>query len=155
MSASRRSLPRLELQSRAAGTTASIHVYPGAYDDFDWPNVPVHALPAFRTRAGVVPIEGTDASAKADAVQRVSAFVAELASGPVTAAVRRTKKGRGSDTLDGLSRRHHHHLAAPDQRHERFRRAGQRRKGPQCIGTMIFRSSSSLQAKAALVGPMV
>jgi dienelactone hydrolase len=59
-----------------ASTRAEIHVYPGAYHDFDWPGMPVHEVPAFRTRAGVVPIEGSDPQAKADAVQRVTAFFA-------------------------------------------------------------------------------
>jgi dienelactone hydrolase len=65
---------RAVFQSVAAGTLATIHTYPGAYHDFDWPNVPVHAVPAFQTRAGVIPIEGTDPVARADAQQRVAAF---------------------------------------------------------------------------------
>jgi dienelactone hydrolase len=72
------------IESHDAVTSAQIHVYPGAYHDFDWPNMPVHEVPAFRTRAGVVPIEGGDPEAKEDAVKRVNEFVAArlpLASG--------------------------------------------------------------------------
>ncbi|HEY0297413.1 MAG TPA: dienelactone hydrolase family protein, partial [Bordetella sp.] len=32
------------------------HVYDDAYHDFDWPGLRTHEAPAFRTRAGVVPI---------------------------------------------------------------------------------------------------
>jgi len=73
---------RALIEAPAPGTNATIHLYPGAYHDFDWPNVPVHALPAFRTKAGVVPIEGTDASARADALQRVPAFFAPYLQAP-------------------------------------------------------------------------
>lgn len=67
---------RALIEAAAAGTQASIHTYPGAYHDFDWPGLPVHDLPAFRTKAGVVPIEGMDPAARADALQRVPAFFA-------------------------------------------------------------------------------
>jgi dienelactone hydrolase len=67
---------RALIEHHEASTRAEIHVYPGAYHDFDWPGMPVHEVPAFRTRAGVVPIEGSDPEAKADAVQRVTAFFA-------------------------------------------------------------------------------
>ncbi|MCA8221120.1 dienelactone hydrolase family protein [Burkholderia sp. BC1] len=59
----------------APGTDATFHAYPGAYHDFDWPDMPVHTVPAFTTRAGVVPIEGTDPAARADAQQRVLDYV--------------------------------------------------------------------------------
>ncbi|MBR8059640.1 dienelactone hydrolase family protein [Burkholderia dolosa] len=62
--------------SVAPGTDATFHAYPGAYHDFDWPDMPVHTVPAFTTRAGVVPIEGTDPAARADAQQRVVDYVA-------------------------------------------------------------------------------
>ncbi len=65
------------IEHHDAATRADIHVYPGAYHDFDWPGMPLHEVPAFRTRSGVVPIEGEDTAAKADAVQRVTAFFAE------------------------------------------------------------------------------
>ncbi|VWC51589.1 dienelactone hydrolase family protein [Burkholderia lata] len=57
--------------SVAPGTEATFHAYPAAYHDFDWPNMPVHTAPAFTTKAGVVPIEGTEPAARADAQQRV------------------------------------------------------------------------------------
>ncbi|WP_244130215.1 dienelactone hydrolase family protein [Burkholderia sp. BCC0044] len=61
--------------SVAPGTDATFHAYPGAYHDFDWPNMPVHTVASFTTRAGVVPIEGTEPAARADAQQRVADFV--------------------------------------------------------------------------------
>ncbi|KML43079.1 DeoR faimly transcriptional regulator [Burkholderia cepacia] len=61
--------------SVAPGTEATFHAYPGAYHDFDWPDMPVHAMPAFTTKAGVVPIEGTEPVARADAQQRVVEYV--------------------------------------------------------------------------------
>jgi hypothetical protein len=38
--------------------------------------VSVRELPNYRTRAGIVPIVGTDPAARADAQQRVPAFLA-------------------------------------------------------------------------------
>jgi dienelactone hydrolase len=64
------------IESAATGSAATIHVYADAYHDFDWPDVPVHRLPAFKTRAGVIPIVGTNGAARADAQQRVSDFLA-------------------------------------------------------------------------------
>jgi dienelactone hydrolase len=66
---------RALMRAPAAGTEATLHLYPGAYHDFDWPHMPVHDVPAFRTRGGIVPIEGTDPSARADALQRVPSFL--------------------------------------------------------------------------------
>ncbi|HML10499.1 MAG TPA: dienelactone hydrolase family protein, partial [Stellaceae bacterium] len=60
----------------ARGATAEIVVYPGAYHAFDAPNVRIQELPKYVTRAGVVPIVGTDLAARADAMQRVPAFFA-------------------------------------------------------------------------------
>ena len=68
---------RALVESRAPATDAAIRIYPGAFHDFDWPGMPVHEVPAFRTRAGVVPIEGEDPAAAADATERVAGFVAE------------------------------------------------------------------------------
>jgi predicted amidohydrolase len=42
------------------------------------PNLPRRKLPSYRTRAGVVPIVGTDAVARADALVRVPAFLARF-----------------------------------------------------------------------------
>jgi len=58
------------------GSKIEMQIYPDAYHDFDWPNDPVHALPAYRTRAGVIPIAGTGAAARDDALQRVPGFLA-------------------------------------------------------------------------------
>jgi dienelactone hydrolase len=60
----------------ARGATAEIVIYPGAYHAFDAPNVSIRELPKYVTRAGVVPIVGTDPAARADAMQRVPAFFA-------------------------------------------------------------------------------
>ena len=60
----------------ARGNAIEVLVYPGAYHGFDVPNNPRRELPEYRTRAGVVPIVGTDPAARADALQRVPAFFA-------------------------------------------------------------------------------
>jgi dienelactone hydrolase len=59
----------------ARGAKVEIQVYPGAYHDFDWPNMARHESPNFRTAAGVVPIQGTDPAARQDALSRVPAFL--------------------------------------------------------------------------------
>jgi dienelactone hydrolase len=58
----------------ARGAAAEIVIYPGAYHAFDAPNVPIRELPKYVTRAGVVPIVGTDPAARADAMLRAPAF---------------------------------------------------------------------------------
>ena len=60
----------------ARGATAEIVLYPGAYHAFDAPNLARRELPNYVTRAGVVPIVGTDLAARADVQQRVPAFLA-------------------------------------------------------------------------------
>jgi dienelactone hydrolase len=60
----------------ARGASVAMQVYPGAYHAFDAPNLSQRELPDYRTRAGVVPIIGTDPAARADALQRVPAFLA-------------------------------------------------------------------------------
>jgi dienelactone hydrolase len=67
---------RALMNSLAPGSKVTMKVYPGAYHDFDWPNLPLHRIPAFRTKKGVVPIEGTNDAARADALRRVPAFFA-------------------------------------------------------------------------------
>ena len=52
-----------------------VKIYPDTYHDFDWPNLPVHQLPQYTTRAGVVPIEGENPAAHADALKIVPAFL--------------------------------------------------------------------------------
>jgi dienelactone hydrolase len=59
----------------ARGSRAEMQIYPGAYHDFDWPDMPVHESPRFRTAAGVVPIQGTNPAARQDALTRVPAFL--------------------------------------------------------------------------------
>jgi dienelactone hydrolase len=59
------------------GARVTMQVYPGAFHDFDWPNLPRRDRPEFKTPAGVVPITGTDPAARADAQQRVSGFFAQ------------------------------------------------------------------------------
>ncbi len=59
----------------ARGATIELQLYPGAYHDFDWPNLPRRELVAYRTRSGVVPITGMDPVARADALERVPAFL--------------------------------------------------------------------------------
>lgn len=71
--------PCREIVERALAQDAPLqfHSYPGAYHDFDWPGMKVHEVPAFTTREGVVPIEGEDPAARADALQRVEAFFSQ------------------------------------------------------------------------------
>lgn len=58
------------------GAHIEMQVYPGAYHAFDAPNRARTELPQYTTRAGVVPIVGTDPAARADAFARVPAFLA-------------------------------------------------------------------------------
>ena len=60
----------------ARGAQAQIVIYPGAYHAFDAPNVSIRELPKYVTRAGVVPIVGTDPAAREDAMHRVPEFFA-------------------------------------------------------------------------------
>jgi dienelactone hydrolase len=58
------------------GAPIETQVYPGAYHAFDAPDLARTELPAYRTRAGVVPIIGTDPAARQDARVRLPAFLA-------------------------------------------------------------------------------
>lgn len=60
----------------ARGSRIELQVYPGAYHGFDAPDSRRRELPAYITRAGVVPIVGTDPAARADALAHVPAFLA-------------------------------------------------------------------------------
>jgi dienelactone hydrolase len=62
----------------ARGSQIDLHTYAGAYHAFDAPNLPLRRLPQFTTPAGVVPIVATDPAARADALQRVPAFLARF-----------------------------------------------------------------------------
>ena len=59
----------------ARGSDIRIHVYAGAYHDFDWPSLPIKELPAYRTSDGTVPITGMDPAAREDALRRVTQFL--------------------------------------------------------------------------------
>jgi dienelactone hydrolase len=59
----------------ARGSPVEVRAYPGAYHDFDWPGMPVHEEPGYKTSAGVVPILGADPAAREDALARVMAFL--------------------------------------------------------------------------------
>jgi dienelactone hydrolase len=59
----------------ARGANIELHAYPGAFHAFDAPDRPVQKLPQYTTRAGVVPIVGTDPAARRDAFARVPAFL--------------------------------------------------------------------------------
>ena len=65
------------MDATTPGTWVRAHAYPGAVHDFDWPHRPRRELPQYRTRAGVVPVVGTDEAARADAIRRVTAFLAQ------------------------------------------------------------------------------
>ena len=60
----------------ARGAPIETQVYPGALHGFDAPNQPRRELPNYVTRQGVIPIIGTEPAARADALQRVPAFLA-------------------------------------------------------------------------------
>jgi dienelactone hydrolase len=64
----------------ARGAPASLQLYPGAYHAFDAPNLTQRELPDYRTRAGVVPIIGTNPAARDDALRRVPEFLARYLS---------------------------------------------------------------------------
>jgi len=59
----------------ARGAPVWMKVYDGAVHDFDWPGMAVQELPAFRTAAGVVPLVGMEPAARADALERLPAFL--------------------------------------------------------------------------------
>ncbi|WP_170836169.1 dienelactone hydrolase family protein [Pandoraea sp. ISTKB] len=61
----------------AKGAPITFHIYPGAYHDFDTPNLPVRERPEFTNpKTHVVPITGTQPEAREDAIERVTAFLA-------------------------------------------------------------------------------
>ncbi|MBV9860079.1 MAG: dienelactone hydrolase family protein [Alphaproteobacteria bacterium] len=60
----------------ARGSAIASVIYPGAYHAFDSPSQRLIERPEYRTRAGVVPVLGTDPAARQDALQRVPAFLA-------------------------------------------------------------------------------
>jgi dienelactone hydrolase len=64
------------------GAPVETLIYPGAYHAFDAPNQPRLELPNYRTRAGIVPIIGTDPAARQDALARVPAFLARYIDAP-------------------------------------------------------------------------
>lgn len=60
---------------QAHNAPVELHVYPGAYHDFDFPRLAVRSRPEFRNpRTGVTPITGTNPAAREDAIERVTAF---------------------------------------------------------------------------------
>ena len=59
----------------ARGVPVTLQMYQGAAHDFDFPNLPRRDHPEW-TVNGIVPVTGTDPSARADAQQRVPAFLA-------------------------------------------------------------------------------
>lgn len=62
----------------ARGSPVTFHLYPGAVHDFDYPNLPVRRRPEFTNPVThVVPITGTQPEARADAIERVTAFLAK------------------------------------------------------------------------------
>jgi dienelactone hydrolase len=64
------------------GAPIEMQIYLGAYHGFDAPNQYRLELPAYRTRAGVVPIVGTDPAGRQDALSRVPAFLGKYMNMP-------------------------------------------------------------------------
>ena len=60
----------------ARGAPVTTQAYPGAYHDFDWPDLARRDRLEYTTSAGVVPITGLDPAARDDALRRVPAFLA-------------------------------------------------------------------------------
>jgi dienelactone hydrolase len=67
----------LAAAARARGEPVSLMVYPGAYHAFDHPNLAVRTVRglAYTANGGGVAHTGTDPAARADAIQRVPAFL--------------------------------------------------------------------------------
>jgi dienelactone hydrolase len=59
-------------KAKAAGSPIDVVIYPGAYHDFDHPNMPVHSRDDVATTASGHATLGTDPAARADAIARVS-----------------------------------------------------------------------------------
>lgn len=59
----------------ARNAPIELHVYPGAYHDFDWPNLALRSLPLYGPAHGPAPIVGENPAAHADAVTRIRAFL--------------------------------------------------------------------------------
>jgi dienelactone hydrolase len=66
-------LPCQDALSRSTHT--QLKIYPDSYHDFDWPGMAVHTVPSFTTSSGVVPIEGENPAAHADALKIVPQFL--------------------------------------------------------------------------------
>ncbi|MGC7405298.1 dienelactone hydrolase family protein [Pandoraea pneumonica] len=63
----------------AKGAPVTFHMYPGAYHDFDYPNLPLRERPEFTNpKTHIVPITGTQPEARDDAIERVTAFLAKV-----------------------------------------------------------------------------
>jgi dienelactone hydrolase len=55
--------------------TVETHLYDGAYHDFDWPGMPLHTITVFRGHHSADKHVGLNPAARADALQRVPAFL--------------------------------------------------------------------------------
>ena len=68
----------LAKQAAAAGTPVSIVIYPGAYHDFDYPNLPLRSRSglAYSADGSGIAHVGTNPAARDDALRRVSMFLA-------------------------------------------------------------------------------
>jgi dienelactone hydrolase len=69
----------LATAAKAAGEAVDLVTYPGAYHDFDHPDLPVKQVKglAFTANGDGVAHTGTNPAARADAIQKVPAFLAQ------------------------------------------------------------------------------
>jgi CheY-like chemotaxis protein len=70
---------KLAASAKSAGEPVSIVLYPGAYHDFDYPDMPVHTREglAYTADGSGTAHSGTDPAARQDAVNRVIEFLAQ------------------------------------------------------------------------------
>lgn len=70
--------PCRTLVARPLSARPELIVYPGAYHDFDWPGMTVRVRTGLATAPGGRAHQGTEPAARADAIEKVTAYLARL-----------------------------------------------------------------------------